>query len=91
MTDWRDRAIHEAQEQRLVADVKIAQKVGQAHREAFVHKWPNQVEHILRLTAERLQLGLRKDQDVELPAKDIDCLAQALYNVYQIYKETRNV
>lgn len=78
MTDWRNRAIEQAQEQRLVADVKIAQKVGMAHRDAFKLKFPGQVEHIMRLIAERLQLGLRKDQDVELPAKDIEHLAQAL-------------
>jgi hypothetical protein len=87
MTEWRDRAIHEAQEQRLVADVKIAQKVGAAHRDAFKLKFPGQTEHIMRLIAERLQLGLRKDQDVELPAQDINNLAQALLAMYTIHTE----
>lgn len=36
------------------AEVKIMQKVGAAQREAFAVKFPGQVEHILRLTAERL-------------------------------------
>ena len=84
MTDWRDKAIQQAQDQRLVADVKIAQKVGQAHRDAFKLKFPGQTEHIMRLIAERLQLSLRKDQDVELPASDINNLAQALVAMYNI-------
>ena len=87
MTDWRDRAIQQAQDQRLVADVKIAQKVGAAHRDAFKLKFPGQTEHIMRLIAERLQLSLRKDQDVELPASDINNLAQALLAIYTIHTE----
>ena len=87
MTDWRDKAIQQAQDQRLVADVKIAQKVGQAHRDAFKLKFPGQTEHIMRLIAERLQLSLRKDQDVELPASDINNLAQALLAIYTIHTE----
>jgi hypothetical protein len=85
MTEWRNRAIEQAQEQRLVADVKIAQKVGAAHRDAFKLKFPGQVEHCMRLIAERLQLGLRKDQDVELPSSDIRNLAEALSAVYSIH------
>ena len=87
MTQWRDSAIQQAHEQKLVADVKIAQKVGQAHRDAFKIKFPGQTEHIMRLIAERLQLGLRKDQDVELPAADINNLAQALLAMYTIHTE----
>lgn len=44
----------------LVADVKILQKVNATHREAFIAKYPGQVEHCLRLTMERLQAGLDK-------------------------------
>jgi hypothetical protein len=87
MTDWRDKAIQQAHEQRLVADVKIAQKVGAAHRDAFKLKFPGQTEHIMRLIAERLQLSLRKDQDVELPAADINNLAQALLAIYNIHTD----
>jgi len=41
-------------------DIKILQKVGAAQREAFKEKFPGQVEHMLRLTAERLQAVLTK-------------------------------
>lgn len=90
MGAWKDEAIRTAQEQadaHRVEEVKIAQKVNAAHREAFKQKWPNQCEHILRLIAERLQTALRKDAEVCLPAKDIDHLSAAMYHVYLIYKE----
>ena len=45
---------------RQTEDVKILQKVNAAHRDAFVTKYPGQVEHCLRLTMERLQAGLDK-------------------------------
>ena len=48
------------EQERLVADVKILQKVNSAHRDAFSVKYPGQVEHCLRLVMERLQLGLDK-------------------------------
>jgi hypothetical protein len=66
-------------------DAKIAQKVMGAHREAFAIKFPGQCEHIMRLIAERLQLGLRKDQPVELSASEICDLATALNRVYDIH------
>ena len=54
---------------RLVADTKILQKVNAAHREGFALRYPGQVEHCLRLTMERLQLGLdkRDGSDPALP------------------------
>lgn len=45
---------------RQTSDTKILQKVNGAHREAFITKYPGQVEHCLRLTMERLQAGLDK-------------------------------
>ena len=45
---------------KLVADTKILQKVNAVHRDAFLSKFPGQVEHCLRLTMERLQAGLDK-------------------------------
>ena len=45
---------------RQVTETRILQKVNRAHREAFGVKYPGQVEHCLRLTMERLQLGLDK-------------------------------
>ena len=46
-------------------DIKILQKVGAAQREAFKEKFPGQVEHMLRLTAERLQAVLTKYDGVD--------------------------
>ena len=40
-----------------VQEVKILQKVNKAHRDAFPVKFPGQVDHCLRLTMERLQIG----------------------------------
>lgn len=76
-------------------DVKIAQKVMQAHREAFREKFPGQVEHSLRLTAERLQACLSKPEGFNLadrstwPADDeaIRNLAMALESLYTIHRE----
>ena len=76
-------------EARLVEDVKLRQKLGLAHREAFAQKFPGQCEHVMRLIAERLQLGLRKDQPIELPAADIEHLANALLAVYTIHTEIK--
>jgi hypothetical protein len=50
---------------RLVQDTKILQKVNAAHRVAFADKYPNQVEHCLRLVMERLQAGLDKRDGVD--------------------------
>ena len=68
-----------------VADVKIEQKVMAAHREAFQTKFPGQCEHIMRLIAERLQQGLRKDNPVELMATEIESLSHALNLIYDIH------
>lgn len=76
--DWRE-------EQQKLDEVRIAQKVGAAHRDAFKQKFPGQCEHILRLIAERLQLGLRKDQPVELSNSEVADLAQALQHIYNIH------
>lgn len=56
--------MHEQEQARLVADVKILQKVNAVHRDAFMQKYPGQVQHCLRLTMERLQLGLDKRDGV---------------------------
>jgi hypothetical protein len=69
-----------------VQDVKILQKVNAVHREAFKEKFPGQIEHCMRLTAERLQAVLTKraSTDVADPktwactAKDIADLTIAL-------------
>ena len=76
-------------------DVKIAQKVLQAHREAFREKFPGQVEHAMRLTAERLQSMLNKPEGFLMQdpstwpadAEDIRNMAMALESLYTIYRE----
>ena len=52
------------------ADVKIMQKVNRVNREAFLDKYPSQVEHCLRLTMERLQAGLDKRDGVDVGNPD---------------------
>ena len=54
-----ERASKERQE-RQVRDTLILQKVNQVHREAFKIRFPGQIEHCMRLTAERLQALLTK-------------------------------
>jgi hypothetical protein len=82
--------IDQDQQAQLVADVKIQQKLGLAHREAFAQKFPGQVEHCMRLVAERLQQGLRKDTDVQLSDCSAKDLSWALLNLYTIHNELTN-
>ena len=88
--DWRDQVIATAREQadaRRLQDTIIAQKVGAAHRAAFHEKFPGQVEHCMRLIAERLQKGLAKDAEVGLSDCSAKDLSWALLNLYQIHQE----
>jgi len=50
----REAIIDQAQQQRIARDTVIMQKVNHAHREAFKTRFPGQIEHCMRLTAERL-------------------------------------
>jgi len=61
--DMRDGMIHQAQQERMARDVKIMQKVNAANREAFKTRFPGQVEHCMRLVAERLQAVLTAKPD----------------------------
>ena len=90
----RDGQIHQAQQERMVKDTLILQKVNKAHREAFKTRFPGQVEHILRLTAERLQAMLTaKPDNLADPstwiatAQEIRDLSEALYYLAYINKE----
>ena len=59
----RDAEIHnalKAKEEKMVQDTIILQKVNKVHREAFKERFPGQIEHCMRLTAERLQALLTK-------------------------------
>lgn len=90
MGEWKDEAIRTAREQadaQRVQDTLIAQKVGAAHRAAFREKFPGQVDHILRLIAERLQQGLRKDQEMPLSNDEVAHLAQSLHSVYLVHRD----
>ena len=53
--------------------------------ERFRANFPTQIEHCLRLTLERLQQGLHKDQDRPLTNPEVACLAQAANHLYDIY------
>jgi hypothetical protein len=91
----RDGMIHQAQQERVVRDTLILQKVNAAHREAFKTRFPGQVEHCMRLTAERLQAILtKKPTDLADPdtwtstADEIAKLSEALWHlsvISQIY------
>lgn len=64
----RDGDIFQAQEAARARDTMILQKVNGAHREAFLKRFPGQIEHCMRLTAERLQAILtRKPTDLADP------------------------
>ena len=80
--------------QEQLQDARIMSKVNAVHREAFREKFPGQVEHCMRLTAERLQAVLTKyaDTDVSKPvtwsasAKEIADLAIALNYLHEIQR-----
>jgi len=91
----RDGMIHQAQQERIVRDTLIMQKVNASHRDAFRARFPGQLEHCMRLTAERLQAILtRKPTDLADPetwtstADEIAKLSEALWHlsvISQIY------
>jgi hypothetical protein len=94
----RDSEIRQAVQARAVQDTRILQKVNAAHREAFREKFPGQIEHALRLTAERLQAVLTKTETTVLnqpatwscTAQDIRDLAVALDSLHNIHTELRH-
>ncbi|CAB4166242.1 hypothetical protein UFOVP849_23 [uncultured Caudovirales phage] len=85
------------QPQTELQDARIMSKVNAVHREAFKEKFPGQCEHLVRLTAERLQAVLTKRAvtDVANPAtwactpREIADLAIALENLYSVYEKLR--
>jgi hypothetical protein len=86
MTDRQRTADQQTQ------DVLIMQKVNRVNREAFLDRYPTQVEHCLRLTMERLQWGLDKRDSVDinrietwrLTPAEIESLARAAGELNQI-------
>ena len=93
----RDSMIHAARETRAVDDVKIMQKVNAVNREAFTQRFPNQIEHHMRLVSERLQACLTKPQGFVLDAPDtwpatadeIFALTTALKNLNEVRRDWR--
>jgi hypothetical protein len=93
----RDGEIHAAIERRRVDDVKIMQKVNAVNRESFVQRFPNQLEHHMRLVSERLQACLTKSDSTVLAnpdtwpasAAEIAALSQALQNLNEVRQDWR--
>jgi hypothetical protein len=83
--------IDQQAEARRVQDTRIEQKVMAAHREAFHSKFPGQIEHCMRLTAERLQTGLRKDADLQISDRDARDLSSALLNLWTLHRELQDL
>jgi hypothetical protein len=81
---------HQRLEAQRAADTKIEQKINAAHREAFHLKFPGQVEHCMRLIAERLQTGLRKDSDIQLSDGSAKDLSWALLNLWTIHQDLQD-
>lgn len=84
----RDKEIERASQERQVRDTLILQKVNKVHREAFKEKFPGQIEHCMRLTAERLQsLLTSKPEDMrdtnswDGTPEEIKHLCDALYHL----------
>jgi hypothetical protein len=92
--DMRNGMIHNAVETRRADDVKIMQKVNAVNREAFVIKFPGQIEHCMRLVSERLQYCLTKPEGMDLahpmswPASpdELFALSHALRNLEEVRK-----
>lgn len=93
----REHEIKAAQDAARYNDTLILQKVNASHRIAFADKYPNQVEHILRLITERLQLGLTKLENTDLQnpetwtlsCAEIESLAQAMFYVHQVRQDLK--
>jgi hypothetical protein len=93
----RDGMIHSAVETRRVDDTKILQKVNAVNREAFIQKFPGQLEHSMRLVSERLMHCLNKPPGIELgdplswaaSPDDIFALCTALKNLNEVHRDWR--
>jgi hypothetical protein len=90
MQPWKTDAIRTAQEQadaNRVQETIIQQKLGATHRAAFREKFPGQIEHCMRLIAERLQKGLAKDAEISISDCSAKDLSWALVNLYEIHQD----
>jgi len=80
--DYRARKTREAA---ILADTNISNKMAVHHQQQFQERFPQQVEQILRLTAERLQNGLHKTTNDPLSNEDVRNLAIALQCIHEVY------
>lgn len=80
--DHRSRVERDAA---ILADAKIYAKATAHHAVQFRERYPQQVEMVLRLTAERLQNGLHKESQAPLSNEDVNHLAQAMLAIHTIY------
>ena len=94
MDDTKRTIIDQAQQQRMTRDTLILQKVIAAHREAFKTRFPGQIEHCMRLTAERLHKILTNTPaDISNPetwaatAHEIRDMATALHLLADISRQ----
>ena len=92
--DVKRGIIDQAQQQRMVKDTLILQKVNKAHREAFTQRFPTACEHMMRMVSERLQIALSnkpsKIDDLDtwtITPAEIRELSEALYYLSLISKE----
>ena len=93
----RDGMIHNAVETRRADEVKIMQKVNAVNREAFTQRFPNQIEHHMRLISERLQACLTKPENMQLDrpdtwpatADEIFALSHALKDLNEVRRDWR--
>lgn len=91
----RDGIIHNAVETRRADETRIMQKVNAVNREAFVQRFPHQLEHHMRLVSERLQGCLIKPEDFVMhntatwpaTAQEIQSLSQALRDLNQVRQD----
>ena len=65
----------------MVQETKILQKVNKVHREAFKERFPGQLEHCMRLTAERLQAILTKKPTDLADPETWDCTASEIHDL----------
>lgn len=85
----RDYAARKAHERDSLDDAKIRAKVTAHHANQFREKFPQQIEHCVRLVGERLQLGLKKDGN-SINNEEVLQLSQALNALYDIWVDVRD-
>jgi len=79
-----DKAARDTYQEELLQDASIYAKATAHHAAQFKEKFPSQVEQIMRLIAERLQQGLRKDAAKRLTTTEVKELAIALESMFNI-------